>query len=1155
QAKKTPQRTAVVDAAGTWSYEELETISNRIAHFLVQRGIKSGDVVAVYASASAGFICSLLGALKAGATFFVLDPEYPARRLLRSLRKAQPSALLYLQAAGELPPELTEFFAGACLNCRLDLPAGRAELIRSFLSLYSTTDPNMQVGPDDPAYLAFTSGSTGEPLGILGTHRPVSHFLQWHIRTFQLNEQDRFSLLSGLSHDPLLRDSFTALWMGASVHIPPAGEKEIEGGLARWMQREAITVAHLSPSMAEMLCRDGVELPALRRAFFHGDRLTYGDLQRLHRSAAGCRFVNYYGATETPQANGHYPVEMEALERHQAGEPVPLGSGIEGVQLLILNRAGQPAGIGEPGEICIRTPYLSRGYLDEERLTQQRFQTNPFTGSPEDRMYRTGDLGRYRPDGTVEFLARRDHQIKLRGFRIEPREIEAALEEQPAVRQAVIIPVESGGELQLVACLLLNPQDAQDPSFSGDQCRRFLAERIPAYMVPSGIVTFEALPLTPNGKIDRQALAAAAQSAAVKREFVPPGDQTETALARIWQEVLGVEQVGATDNFFALGGHSLKATQVASRIHREFGVRPPLRDLFRFPTIRELAPQLHVNQPQPHRRIEPAPAAEDYPASHAQRRLWALCQIDDAFAAYNMPRALLFDGELDRAAFEQALIELGRRHESLRTTFKVVGGRLRQQVHPEPGFRVQDVDLTRESDPMHRAEELADEDAARPFELETGPLLRASILQISSNRYLLLFNLHHIIADAWSLHVLIREFAQLYRARRGAPNSGSLRLPPLSIQYKDYACWQNALLEGEEAVRHLEYWRQRLSGERPALELPADRTRPPVKTYHGRRLHFVFEAGETRALNDFSRERQASLYMTLVAAVKALLYRYTDQQEILTGCPVAGRNHVDLENQIGFYVNMLPLRDRVAGDQGFAELLQQVKQTAAEAYEHQDYPFDRLVEELNIPRDVSRSPLFEVVVVLQNAEASELQMEGVNIAPFDRETRTSKFDLNFTFEQQNDRLRGFIEFNSDLFFEDRVERMAQHLRTLIGSALSEPGRAVDRLNLLPEAERERVLVEFNSTAASYPETATIVDLFEEQVKITPDAIAVRFDDRRLTYRQLNSQANALARRLREEFHIAPNDLIGVVLDRSERIITTLLAVLKAGGAYIPIDPA
>jgi amino acid adenylation domain-containing protein len=598
QAQRVPEKLAVVDAQGRWSYGELDARSNQLANYLRFHGIHNQDLVAIYAHRSASLVWAMLGVLKAGAAFVILDPAYPADRLTNYLRLAQPKAWLQLKAAGEVPAELAGFVESLSCCCRLQLDQHSLATASEALMGYSSQDPQVSVEPDDLLYVAFTSGSTGIPKGILGTHRPLSHFLKWHCQAFGFTESDRFSMLSGLAHDPLLRDIFTPLSLGATLCIPQQQDIETPGHLATWMQQQQVSISHLTPAMGQLLANTTQatttkgELMCLRYVFFGGDMLTQHDVSRIRQLAPTVTCVNFYGATETPQAMGYFIVANPQNEVHDCqptclNERIPLGRGIEDVQLLVLTPTKQLAGIDEVGEIYVRTPYLAKGYIGSDELTYERFIINPFTLSAEDRLYKTGDLGRYLPDGNIECLGRIDDQVKIRGFRIELGEIEAFLAQAPTVREALVIAREDHpGNKRLVAYVV--PNQEQVPTTS--ELRRALKEKLPDYMVPSAFVMLNALPLTPNGKVDRRALPSPDQVRQEPEEtFVPPQDELELQVTKIWETVLGVHPIGIRDNFFELGGHSLLAVRLFSEIEKITGKNLPLATLFQATTVEELA--------------------------------------------------------------------------------------------------------------------------------------------------------------------------------------------------------------------------------------------------------------------------------------------------------------------------------------------------------------------------------------------------------------------------------------------------------------------------------------------------------------------------------------------------------------------------------------
>ena len=758
QAQRAPERLAVRDKAESWSYRELDEWGNRLAHHLRAGGVESQAVVAIYGHRCATLVWALLGVLKAGAAFVILDPAYPAARLIECLKVARPRGWLALEAAGAPAPELEEFITGLSGCCRLTLPRRALAVERELLAEQPSTDPCVPVGPDALAYIAFTSGSTGKPKGIAGRHGSLTHFRPWLQTEFGLQESDRFSMLSGISHDPLHRDIFTPLQLGAMICIPDPDELGEAGKMAAWMKREQITVAHLTPAMAQLLTErldDTTDCVAsLRYAFLVGDALTRRDVANLRKLAPNLTCVNYFGTTETQRAVGYYVIppatNAHPLTEDRGKEVWPLGRGIADVQLLVLNRHQQLAGVGESGEICVRSPHVALGYVDNEVLTRERFIINPFTKAAGDWLYRTGDLGRYLPDGNVELIGRADAQIKIRGFRIEPAEIEAVLAQHAAVHEVVVIVREDvPGDKRLVAYVRYEPEQPPDiPTLLAA-----VRAKLPEYMVPAAIVLLESFPLTPNGKLDRRALPVpTAVRSSTTEAYLGPRTVVEEVLAGIWSEVLHIDLVGVADNFFQLGGHSLLATQVLARVRASLRTEVALRTLFERPTLGELAQSVEAALRAGQGVTVPplVSVARDgpLPLSFAQQRLWFLHQLEAESAAYNLPVAVRLSGVLDVGALTGAVAEIVNRHESLRTAFTVVDDQPVQVVAPTLRLAVPMVDLT-ELGPVSREQALRrvlQQEGQRSFELQQLPLLRVLLLRLDQEEHVALLVMHHIIS-------------------------------------------------------------------------------------------------------------------------------------------------------------------------------------------------------------------------------------------------------------------------------------------------------------------------------------------------------------------------------------------------------------------------
>jgi amino acid adenylation domain-containing protein len=1201
RAAESPDAVAVVDAHERWTYAELERAASRIARALADGGVAPGDVVAVWGHRSAALVRALLGTWKAGAAFVVLDPAYPAARLAGYVRTVRPRAFLRIAAAGPVPDAVADALDD---SVRRAITLGeKAE--RDGLFGVPADAPPVEVGPDGLAYVAFTSGTTGEPKAIAGTHRPLSHFFGWYAAEFDLGAADRVSLLSGLAHDPLLRDVFAPLATGGTLCIPTQDEIGGPGRLAEWMRREGVTVAHLTPATGALLTSGGADghLPALRLACFGGDLLRADDVARLRALAPSTTVVNFYGATETPQAMGAFVVPDAPSD---VPATVPAGRGIDGVQLLILTPSGGLAGIGELGEVAVRTPYLSRCYLNDAALTAERFVANPFTADAADRVYRTGDLGRYGADGAVEVAGRADRQVKLRGFRIEPGEVEAALRAHPSVRDAAVLARGDAETRRLVAWIVPSTDEVDV-----DALRAHLSALLPEWMVPSAFVPLAALPLTPNGKLDRAALPDPEPSTAA--EFIAPGTDTERALAAIWAELLDVDTVGATDQFFHLGGHSLLATRLSARVRATFGIDLPLRAVFEHPTLAALAAEIDRRRPSPTPPADTprrssnsalplveeggegsSPGEGRYPTTFAQRRLWLLDRLEPGSVAYNLPGALRLRGQLDVPALERALTEVVRRHESLRTRIETRGDEPVQVVSPPSPFRVPIVDRPHASD--DDLAELVTEEGSRPFDLARGPLFRALLVRVGEEDYALLWTVHHAVSDGWSTGVLLNELGALYEAfSNGRPSP----LPPLPMQYGEHARRERQRLSDDALDGQVRWWTDALRGAPALLELPTDRPRPAVQSYRGEAIGFAFPAGVGARIDALAHREGATPFMVLLAAFQAVLARWSGQSDVVVGTPIAGRATVDVEPLIGFFASTLALRGDLSGDPSFRELLGRVREAALGAFEHQDLPFERLVEELQPERSLGHAPVFQVMLALQNVPLARGGFGGLAVSPIGRGSQSAKFDLSLALMQHGSDVHGIAEYATDLFDAATIERLVAHLGTLLRAALAAPDTRLSALPLMSTDEAEQVAHLSTGPTVEREPTLTLHGLFEAQAARTPDAVAVSFNGESLTYAELDAQANRLANLLRSpdprsDSGIAPrcsvichsergtseestrpaswpdgpgpiaqpqrcsrfrNETpIAVLMERSVEMVVALYGILKAGAFYVPVDP-
>ncbi|MEW6367291.1 MAG: non-ribosomal peptide synthase/polyketide synthase [Acidobacteriota bacterium] len=1132
-----PASPAVSTGRAVWSYAALGRRATDIARRLAGSGLNRGDVVAIAGARSVGVVACMLGVLRAGGALLLVDKNLPVQRQRLMIREAQARHALFV---GEVPLEASEFLSVQ----RVDEGDGciRGE--------GSTVDASALPAscPDDPAYVFFTSGSTGTPKGVLGCQKGLSHFLAWQREMFAVGPQDRSAQLTALSFDVVLRDVLLPLVSGATLCIPPEDMDLGPDRIIPWLDSERITVLHTVPTLARTwLARapEGVHPRALRWVFFAGEPLPESLVLRWRETfSGGGTIVNLYGPTETTLAKFSYAVPDEP-----APDVQPVGWPLPETQGLVLGEGGVLCGIGEPGEIVIRTPFRSLGYLNAPEENQRRFFPNPCSGDPRDLLYRSGDRGRYRPDGSLEILGRLDFQAKIRGVRVELQEVEAALGRHPGVQAAcVVAPEDAHGGRFLAAYIVPNGRT----KIHRGELRRFLKEKLPEYMIPAVFVELEAMPLTSSGKVNRRALPPPEQlSSEVEEAFVAPCSHEEQVLAAIWGDVLGRERIGIHDNFFDLGGHSLLATQVVSRARSALQKEIPLRALFENPTIAGLAGVIAAGTQQSAAvaQIVPMPRDGNIPPSFAQERMWFLNQFDPGTAAYNTYRAVRLRGTLDVDILTRCVNEIVRRHEALRTVFVSIDGYPYQVVRPElhVSIPVQDIGAPDQENAVLR---LAREESERPFDLEHGPLLRFALLRLGAADHVMLLTFHHIITDAWSSWTFVRELTLLYESYlEGMPSP----LPELPVQYADFALWQRRWLQGEVLASHISYWKAKLRGAPPLLTLPTTHPRPAVQTFNGAHYTEVLPPSLMTALRDVSHRNGATLFMSLLSAFSVLLSKYAGQDDVLIGSPIANRNRSEIENLIGFFVNTLVFRADVSGDPTFTELLARVRETTMEGYAHQDVPFEKLVEELHPERDLSHPPLFQVMFIMQNVPRTSIALSGLTLDPLEIDNEASKFDLTLSVTESEQGLFASYEYNTDLFDAAAIERMAGHFRVLLESMAGRPESRISELPLMSGPEQERVLVEWNATRREYRREKCVHELFEEHAARSPEATAIVFQDQALTYAELDARANQVANYLMA-FGAGPETLVGICIDRSLEMVVGLLGILKSGSAYVPLDP-
>ncbi len=1091
RARTTPDAVALVVGDRSLTFAELNAWANRVARAFVSSGVGPERLVALSLPRSVEFVVALLAIWKAGGVYLPVDPSLPADRVEFLLRDADP-----------------------VLVVRGELPASDGQ---------DSADPGLS-RPDHAAYVIYTSGSTGRPKGVVVEHRSLVNLLVNHREDFVRGERLRVALSAVFSFDTSL-EGIVLMADGHELHVLEEDVRLDPPALVDYVVDRRIDFLDLTPSYAGQLLEagllDGEHRP---KVLMLGGEAIGGSLWQRLADQPGTASYNFYGPTEST-------VDALSCRIAGAGRPV-VGRPLRNVRAYVLDERLRPVPVGVPGELHLAGVQVARGYLGRPGLTADRFLADPF-GGPGERMYRTGDRARWLADGTLDYLGRNDDQVKIRGFRIEPGEVEAALVRHPDVREAVVVARRDDGHQRLVAYVT--------PAGTAD-LRTWLAERLPDYLVPSAFVALDAIPLNANGKVDRRALPAPDLGAA-RTDHVAPRTDVERDVADIWSEVLGVPGIGVRDNFFELGGDSILSIRVISRLRTAFDVEMSPRALFTHPTVAGIAGLVSGATGSRLADIPVVPRDGGLPLSFAQQRLWFLDEFEPGGTEYLTPSILRLRGPLDVDALSTALTALVARHESLRTTFETVDGRGAQVVHPPHHVEVPVLDRSEED-----LAGVLTVETTTPFDLRRGPLVRVLLVRLAEDDHVLSLVLHHIVTDGWSNGVLLGELGACYEA---ATSGTDAKLPDLPVQYADYAVWQREASTEEEIEGHLVHWRRALDGVRP-LELPTDRPRPATRGKQGALVHFQVPAEVTDRLKALARHHDGTLFMALLAACQVLFARWSGQRDVAVGTVVSGRDRTELEGLVGFFVNTLVLRSDVDPRQGFRDLLGQVRETVLDAFAHQDVPFERVVDEVHPVRDPSRTPLFQAMVVLQNTPDDGPRLPGLRVEELPPPSVAAGFDLSFQFQEFDGRLEAVLTYDTALFDAATAERMVAHVGVLLDGATTDPDRAVADLPLLTDDELRHVLDEWNDTGVGGPAPA-YHEVFQDRAARTPDATALVDGDRSWTFAEVNANANRIAHHVIAA-GVGPESLVALTLPRSAEMVFAILGVLKAGGAYLPLDP-
>ncbi|OPG95128.1 hypothetical protein B2I21_27960 [Chryseobacterium mucoviscidosis] len=1140
QVKQTPDKSAIVFKDTRLSYQELDRLSNGLAFKLREHGVGPDVCVGICMERSLEMVVAVLGVLKAGGAYVPLDPHYPQDRLIYILEDTDVPVVITQSS-------LLSLIGGAGTNLFVLDHIEELEPVEEV--------PESGVGPDHILYILYTSGSTGKPKGIVMDHRPIVNLMAWQMKNLKSPQQATVLQFSTLNFDMSCHEMFSAFGSGGTVILVDEQTRKNPESLLELIVVHKVQRLHLPYISFQQLAEVAEQIEGIEYEItditVSGEQLRVTpQIRNWHKKLGNCTVQNHYGPTET-----HVVTAFMIEDMDEVNPLPPIGRAIDNCEIYILDNELQPVPVGVYGELYIGGICLARGYLNREELTADRFIPNPFADEPGQRMYKSGDLARFLPSGDVEFLGRMDEQVKIRGFRVEPGEVESVISTYPGVRETVVVAYqEQQAPHELVAYVVVDQEDIVEP-----ELREHLKKKLPDYMLPTIFMKIEEMPLTPSGKVSRSALPQPKRNMGGKNKTAPV-TAAEKGVAAIWVDILECEEVGLEDQFFELGGHSLLAIKVISRIRSAFQTDLPLYTIFEFPQLSDFAAHLvhylaqHEGLSSESESIVPVPREPYMPLSYAQERIWFFEQWQQDSSMYNISKALHVMGELDEAALEQSYQQLIERHESLRTNFVDQAGLPKQMIHPFRSLSIRRLDLRNDVGERQyfRLQALIAEEEQQPFDLANDPLIRTSLYRLDDEEWVLLLVVHHIIFDDWSMSLLEQEWWENYDRCKQDP---AFQREALSLQYVDYAIWQRNMLQGVRWEEQMGYWKNQLQGKLPILQLPTDRPRPAQQSYKGAHVDFTIDRRLAEKARQFSKQENVSLYMTLLTTFKALLYRYTGEQDLLVGSPMTNRNRTEWEQLIGFFVNTLVLRTSMSSEMTWKELLSSVKRVTMEAFSHQEIPFEKLVQELQPERSQGFSPIFQVMFSLQNTQ-HVYDRESLKFSPYNLENINSLFDISMFIEEEQE-LQVTIEYGAALFERGTIERFAQHYSQLLESMLQQPEKSIAQATLLTEQERRQLLVDWNDTARSglnhRAQEQDIYQQFSQAVLRHPHAVAIEDGERTITYEELQTQAQAIACMLRDA-HTEAGTVIGLYMERSIELVASMLGTLKVGACFVPVDP-
>ena len=1151
------------------SYKHFNEEANKIAHVLHQKGLQNECKIAVFCENALAQLIALMGVFKSGNVYVPLSAKYKQNHWDVLFNKVQPKTLIITEENIEIFEKFSALFDYKIPELIVVNTNAEHNIVYSFKQyktgvytevptniLTSTENLNLTIDENGANYIFFTSGSTGKPKAVLGKHKSLSHFIHWEAKELALDSNARIGQLTSFSFDASLRDIFLPLLKGGCICLPSKETLENTTQFCDWLIEKRITVLHTVPTMMRSILKVNDKKVATTNYFkdlqfllLAGEKLYGKDiLSWREKFGNNTTIINLYGATESTLVKTFF--RLESHMQVTSADVLSVGKPISNTNILILNAENNICEIGEIGDIYIQTPFLTHGYYKDVALTAEKFVQNPLSTS-HDIIYKTGDYGKYDIERNTIVLGRKDGILKINGVRCDINSIEKNVLAFPGVKEVKCIPHLEKGANQMIMCFYTASEEIIE------ELRNYCLKTLSEYeFFALHFLRLDKFPINANGKTDTTVLGEKVlEYFQQHKEIVAPENEIEEKLVAIWKELLGINTISTLDNIFSLGANSIHLIQVAGKIHADLGIELSILDLFNTPIIKDQAEKIQSSQKTNYNEIPNVAQAESYTASSSQFRLWILSQYEESSLAYHMPDYLEIETAFNITLFKKAIFAVIERHEILRTVFTNIQGEFRQVVKEsnELNFTIDYKDFRRTNNTEQAVASYIETDSYVQFDFENGPLIRMALLHTGEDNYVFYYNMHHVISDGWSKNILARDVMAYYKA---FVTNTACELPELSIQYKDYASWQQAQLSSNAFQKHKEFWLEQLAGTLPVFDLPSTKIRPKVYNYSGKRLVTYLSPETTQTLKQYCTEKQGTLFVGLLAIWKILLRKYSGQEDIIMGSPVSGRDHLDLQDQIGFYVNTLALRNTVDTTQNFDAFFEGIKQRTLQSFEHQMYPFDKLVEHLSISRDMSRNPVFDIFLTLQNT--GEVN-ENLNISPDlyntieDAGGELAKFDVSIHFKEVGKGLYFQITYNTEVYEETMIRQLMNHYKALTANLLATPTTTIDDVKFITRAEEQKQLIDFNTTKYEYP-TQTVCNLFTEHVATNANQFAVTDKNKAYTYKTLDEKSNQVANYILQNYTATEKSPVAVLMDRSVDLIVVLLGILKSGRSYIPLDP-